>query len=97
MTEHILIPQDAAITAGENKISAGKNGGIWVNLNVQGAAPGTYTGNAVSVHIYDVSLPEQVHTKSSVGILWDMVEKGEGYIDRNLADTYFERHLEKPI
>ena len=104
-----LIPQDAAITAGENKISAGKNGGIWVNLNVQGAAPGTYTGTAiltvngtdmnipVSVHIYDVSLPEQVHTKSSVGIWWDMVEDGEGYINRNLADTYFDYLVSKRI
>ena len=104
-----LIPQDAAITAGENKISAGKNGGIWVNLNVQNAAPGTYTGTAtlnvngtdmnipVSVHIYDVSLPDQVHTKSSVGIWWDMVENGEGYIDRNLADTYFDYLVSKRI
>ena len=104
-----LIPQDAAITAGENKISAGKNGGIWVNLNVQNAAPGTYTGTAtltvngtamqipVSVHIYDVSLPHQVHVKSAVGIWWDMVEKGEGYVDRNLADTYFDYLVSKRI
>ena len=89
-----LLPQDVAVEAGENTIPAGKNQGIWVNLNVQDAAPGNYTGTAtltvngtdmeipVSVRVYDVSLPEQVHTQSAVGIWWDMVEFGEGYVDR---------------
>ncbi len=105
-----LIPQDAAIEAGENKIAAGQNGGIWVNLNVQSAAPGTYTGFAiltvngtdmqipVSVRIYDVSLPEEVHTKSSVGIWWDMVQFGEGTdMTRELGDAYFDYLVSKRI
>ena len=104
-----LLPQDAAVEAGENTIPAGKNQGIWVNLNVQDAAPGNYTGTAtltvngtdmeipVSVHVYDVSLPEQVHTQSAVGIWWDMVEFGEGYVDRKLADTYYEYLVSKRI
>ena len=64
-----LIPQENYIAAGENTIEARNNQGIWVNLNVQDAAPGTYTGFAtltvngtamqipVSVRVYDVSLP----------------------------------------
>lgn len=105
-----LIPQAEAIAAGENTIAAGKNQGIWVNLNVQDAAPGTYTGYAtlrvngsamqipVSVHIYDVKLPEQVHAKSAVGIWWDMVEAGEGTsMTRELGDAYFEYLVSKRI
>ena len=104
-----LIPQDAAIRAGENTIAAGNNQGVWVNLNVQDAAPGTYTGYAtltvngsamqipVSVHIYDVKLPEQVHAKSSVGIWYDQLEAGEGHIDRKLADTYFDYVVSKRL
>ena len=104
-----LIPQETAITAGENKISAGKNGGLWVNLNVAGAAPGTYTGSAtltvnstdmqipVSVTVFDVELPEEVHTKSSAGIWWDQLLGGEGTIDRELADTYYEYLVSKRL
>ena len=33
-----LIPQDAAIKAGENTIAAGNNQGVWVNLNEIGRA-----------------------------------------------------------
>ncbi|MBR5570651.1 MAG: DUF4091 domain-containing protein [Oscillospiraceae bacterium] len=104
-----LIPMDAAIAAGENKISAGKNGGLWVNLNVQDAAPGTYTGFAtltvngtamqipVSVRIYDVAVPEEVHMESCFPIWWDQLQAGEGYIDRNLADAYFDYIVSKRL
>ena len=104
-----LIPQDAAIAAGENKISAGKNGGLWVNLNVQDAAPGTYTGFAtltvngtamqipVSVHIYDVAVPEEVHVESMFPVWWDQLQAGEGSINRDLADTYFEYLVSKRV
>ena len=104
-----LIPQDVAIEAGENTIAAGNNQGIWVNLNVQDAAPGTYTGYAiltvngsamqipVSVHIYDVQIPEQVHAKSSIAIWWDMLQAGEGYVDDALATVYFDYLVSKRI
>lgn len=103
-----LIPQNAAITAGENKISAGQNGGLWVNLNVQDAAPGTYTGYAtltvngtdmqipVSVRIYDVEIPEEVHVQSMFPIWWDQLQAAEG-INRDLADTYFEYLVSKRV
>ena len=104
-----LIPQDAAIAAGENTIAAGENQGIWVNLNVQGAAPGTYTGYStlsvngtdmqipVSIRIYDVELPEEVHTKTSIGIWWDQLQAGEGYITQDLADSYYDYLVSKRI
>lgn len=104
-----LIPQAAAIDAGENTITAGKNQGIWVNLNVGEAAPGTYTGYAtlavnnnkmqipVSVRIFDVEVPEEVHVKSSFAIWWDMLEKGEGYVNRELADAYFDYLVSKRL
>ncbi len=86
-----LIPQDAAIEAGENSVAAGNNQGVWVNLNVGDAAPGTYTGYAtltvngtamqipVSVRIYDVRLSDQVHMQSSFQIWWDHLQQMEGY------------------
>ena len=104
-----LIPQDAAIAAGENTIAAGNNQGIWVNLNVAGAAPGTYTGYAtltvngsdmqipVSVRVYDVTLSDEVHSNITMGIQYDMLEAGEGYITQELADTYYNYLLSKRI
>ena len=104
-----LIPQDAAIAAGEHTISAGDNQGIWVNLNVGTAAPGTYTGFAtltvngndmqipVNVRIYDVTLPEEVHTNTPMLVQWDQVEIAEGKIDRTIADSYFNYLVSKRI
>ena len=104
-----LIPQEAAIAAGENTISAGNNGGIWINLNVQDAAPGTYTGSAVltvngtqmqipvSVRIYDVALSDTVHSIFSTGIWWDQLEAGEGYVTQALADSYYNYLIDKRI
>ena len=104
-----LIPQDAAIAKGENKIAAGNNQGIWVNLNVQNAASGNYTGFAtltvngsamqipVSVRIYDVAITEEVHATNFIAIWWDMVQFGEGEINREIADTYYEYLLSKRI
>ena len=104
-----LIPQDTAIAAGENTVTAGENQGIWVNLNVQDAAPGTYTGFAtlavngsdmqipVSVHVYDVKLPEEIHARNFIAVWWDMVQAAEGHLDRELADIYFDYLVSKRI
>ena len=104
-----LIPQNAAIANGVNTIAAGQNGGIWVNLNVQDAAPGTYTGFAtltvngedmqipVSVRIYDVEVPDEVHSILSTGIWWDQLEAGEGYVTQELADSYYNYLISKRI
>ncbi len=86
-----LIPQEKSCEYGENTISAGNNQGIWVNLNVGDTAPGTYTGTAtlrvnndkiqipVSVTVYDVELPDEVHVKTSAQIWWDDLQETEGY------------------
>jgi len=104
-----LIPQDAAIANGVNTVAAGNNKGIWVNLNVQDAAPGTYTGFAtlnvngsdmqipVSVRIYDVEIPDEVHSIMSTGIWWDQLEAGEGYMNQTLADSYYDYLISKRI
>ena len=104
-----LIPQDAAIANGVNTVAAGNNKGIWVNLNVQDAAPGTYTGFAtlnvngsdmqipVSVRIYDVEIPDEVHSIMSTGIWWDQLQAGEGYMNQTLADSYYDYLISKRI
>ena len=113
-----LIPQEAAISKGEATIAAGNNKGIWVNLNVEDAAPGSYTGFAtltvngndmaipVSVRIYDVTLPDEVHMQSSFQIWWDHLQQMEGYypVDdsnfnefKNLAQEYFDYLVSKRI
>ena len=102
-----LIPQDAAIANGLNKISANKNQGIWVNLNVQDAAPGIYTGTAnltvngtamqipVSIRVYDVAIPEEVHMNTAFGVWWDIMYAGEkidannGAIREDMITTYY--------
>ncbi|MBR5569644.1 MAG: DUF4091 domain-containing protein, partial [Oscillospiraceae bacterium] len=104
-----LIPQAEAIEAGENTIVSGNNQGIWVNLNVGDAAPGTYTGSAtltvngtamqipVSIRIYDVTLPEEVHMTTSMGIWWDQLEAGEGDMSKKLGDLYYDYLVSKRI
>ena len=105
-----LVPMDAKITAGENVFTAGANQGLWINLNVDADyAAGDYSGFAtltingtsvnipVSVKIYDVTLPEQVHPKTSFLIWWDQLEAGEGTINGTLATTYYEYLIDKRI
>ncbi|MBQ8360298.1 MAG: DUF4091 domain-containing protein, partial [Oscillospiraceae bacterium] len=103
-----LVPQAAKIAAGENVVSAGNGQAIWVNLNVGTAAPGNYTGEAklningtdmtipVNVTVYDVALPEEVHTQSSFQIWWDQLEAGDG-IERAHADRYYDYLVSKRI
>ena len=110
-----LIPQDAAIANGLNTISANQNQGIWVNLNVQNAAPGTYNGMAtltmngnamqipVSVRIYDVAIPDEVHMTTAFGIWWDMMYAGEGInandsnVRENMITNYYNYVVSKRI
>ena len=106
-----LIPQNKYIFKEENVIASGNNQGIWVNLNVEDAAPGEYVGNAtlfvngdsmqipVVVNVYDVAIPDEVHVKSSFQIWWDLLAAGEGLADCNptLARAYEDYLISKRI
>ncbi len=113
-----LVPMHSKIITGENTISAGKNQGIWVNLNVDKSfAAGTYTGNAtltvdgknvqipVSVTVYDVTVPDEVHTRSSASIWWDEMAAWVGSVNSNnetvissaTASAYFDYIVSKRV
>ena len=85
-----------------NSINAGKNQGIWLNLNIPAdAQAGIYKGEGkltlddeeytvpVELTVYDVTMPEEVHAQSSYLIWYDYVASGEGSADPEMYDSYF--------
>ena len=85
-----------------NSINAGKNQGIWLNVNIPAdAEAGTYTGEgkltldgkeyaiAVELTVYNVTMPEEVHPQSSYLIWYDFAASGEGSADQEIYESYF--------
>lgn len=70
-------------------------------------AAGEYTGTAVitmnakiielpvSIRIYDVQLPEQVHARSSFDIWYDYIDEGEGTGSLSMDEAYFNYLVSK--
>jgi len=97
-----LIPMENYRFRRYNSINAGKNQGIWLNLNIPAdAQAGTYTGMGkltldaeeynvpVELTVYDVTMPEEVHPQSSYLIWYDFVASGEGTADQEIYDSYY--------
>ncbi len=97
-----LVPAKAVKRARLNSMEAGKNQGIWVQVAIpEDAEPGLYTGTAelelddekfeipIELTVYDATLPEQVHARSSFEIWYDKISVGEGTYTQDLANTYF--------
>ncbi len=89
-----LVPLKLRTEAGENRIRAGENQGIWLTVKTDADTPaGTYTGTLkldgdgykeevpVSVRVYDFALPEENHFMTAFAI-WD------GMPDDMLFDAY---------
>ena len=85
-----------------NSINAGKNQGIWLNVNIPAdAEAGTYTGEGkltldgeeyavpVELTVYNVTMPEEVHAQSSYLIWYDYAASGEGSADQEIYESYF--------
>ena len=103
-----LVPMAALKREGYNRIAAGNNQGIWINVSVDAdAKPGKYTGTGileldgvsheipVELTVYDALMPEQVHLRSCFLIWYDYMLKGEGVNTGAVAQAYFDLLVEK--
>lgn len=86
----------------EDKITAGNNQGLWVNLNIsRDAAPGNYNGQAtltindkeyeipVRVRIFDLVIPEEPHGKTAFAIWYNEIDKSGAIVNEDTYDTYY--------
>ncbi len=100
-----LIPMDAAVEYGENVLT-GKNQGVWVTLNVpETQAAGVYSGEftvkvngqsfavPVNVTVYDYTLSDEVHSKSSFAIGYEYLGWGELDTSIEMQEAYYEALL----
>ena len=105
-----LIPIDAYQNKGYGAIKAGKNQGLWVQVNISAEQnAGLYTGTGkleVDGRIYEVPfevtvcdavMPEQNHVKTLFGIWYDLVDDGEGYYSEELGEAYYDFLVSKRI
>ena len=97
-----LVPMENYRFRRYNSINAGKNQGIWLNLNIPvDAQAGTYTGEGkltldgkeyaipVELTVYNVTMPEVVHPQSSYLIWYDFAASGEGDASPEMYESYF--------
>ena len=85
-----LVPLDKYIANREAKIAKGNNQGIWVDCVIPAnAVAGEYTGSftlsygeetkeiPVTLTVYDLTMPEEVHSATYFGIYYDQLALGE--------------------
>lgn len=105
-----LLPYETAVEAGENCITDGKNQGVWVTVKPSKTqAAGEYTGSfkvtadgkehsvPVSVKIYDYTLSDEVHNKSSFAIGWTSMGVGEMDTTKAMQEKYYDFLLDYRI
>ena len=105
-----LLPFDAAVKAGENKVASGDNQGLWFSFNTPENQPvGTYKGNViltvdgeentipVSVRVRNITVSEETHSKSMFINNWSQYlgEYGDTQEQRRLRKKN-HRFLPKP-
>ncbi len=105
-----LLPYDVAVTYGENVIAKGENQGLWITLKTDKNQPaGVYTGNfvvnadgqtitvPVKVTVYDYTLSEKVHSKSSFLINAEEMALGELDCTQEMIEAYHDFFLEHRV
>ena len=109
-----LIPIDRFQLKREDRIQAGNNQGIWVDFKIPAdAEAGVYNGTfkltmgeenlqmdiPVSVTVYDIVMPEEVHSRSLFKIWYDQIPYGEGenYLGTETDILYYNYLLEKKL
>ena len=99
-----LVPLDRYIKNREAKIEEGHNQGIWVDCVIPvDATPGNYTGTftvsygnktqdiPVTLKVYDLTMPEEVHSQTMFGIWYEELAYGEGDLyNVNTNQTYYD-------
>lgn len=105
-----LLPYETAVQYGENEIEAGKNQGLWITLHAEDEqAAGTYTGSftvtmdgtkydvPVSVTVFDYTLSDTVHSKSSFLINAEELAVGELDSTDEMIEAYHDFLLDYRI
>lgn len=104
-----LLPFGVAEAYGETRLT-GKNQGVWVSLKVPDTQPaGVYTGTfrvtaggkstdlPVRVTVYDYTLSDERHTKSSFMLDWNEISWAELSSEPALYEAYYEFMLDHRI
>jgi hypothetical protein len=102
-----LLPMETAIKYDENVISKGENQAIWICLKTSKAQEaGVYTGNftvtidgvrkvvPVEVTVWDYTISDENHLKSSYAVYIDPLRYGEANATQAMAETYVKNLLE---
>ena len=105
-----LVPFKSMRKARLNYIEAGMNQGFWIQVSIpETADAGTYTGTIavtldekkydvpVELTVYDVTMPEEVHTHSCYRIEYDYMFKAEGTNTGDLAQAYYDFLVSKRV
>ena len=105
-----LVPMKNYAAKRDNKISKGDNQGIWINVNIpKDAVPGTYNGVGeltlddekievpMTVNVYDIDMPEEVHAVTSYHIHVNMISKFDKPATDEYKAVYYEFALSKRI
>ena len=103
-----LIPVKTMIKSRRNFIAANTNQGLWFQVNIpENAKAGLYAGTAeltlddqiyqipLEVTVYDVTMPEEVHTHSCYRIDYNSMLQAEGTNTGALAQAYYDLLVEK--
>ena len=105
-----LVPFKTLRKARLNYILAGTNQGLWIQVTIpENADAGKYTGTAtltldaekfdipIELTVYDVTMPEEVHTHSCYRIEYDYMFKAEGTNSGDLAQAYYDFLVSKRV
>ena len=110
-----IVPYDKIVAKGENKIKIANNQSFWINLNIPAQAEsGEYSAKVslnldgreheipVSVKVYDLLMPEEVHVDSAFAVWWWQIPFGEGEItdireQEELYNNYYDFLLTKRV
>lgn len=108
-----LVPIDSYKKRREDRIEKGNNQGIWVDVEIPSdAKAGIYEGKfiltlgekeekydiPVTLNVYDLSLPEEVHSRTHIAIWYETIAIGEGdNYDGNTDEVYYNYLLSKRV
>lgn len=106
-----LVPLDAFQNTREDRIEAGNNQGLWIDVEIPvSAIAGNYSGTfvlklsgqtmeiPVTLKIYDLVMPEEVHSSTNFNIWYTELGGGEGEnFDENTSMTYYNYLLSKRL
>lgn len=105
-----ILPYEKAVEYDENYTTAGQNQGIWIMVNPSKTQKaGVYSGNftvnvgeeayevPVSVTVYDYTLSDEVHMKTSFGSTDTNIQVYEMDSTKEMLDTYREFYFQHRI